>query len=68
MKSAIRNWTWRLHYKITPTTEISYVYRIGVVTNNYQRGNRIRLGWGKDPAACSRIKGIGFYHKSILHQ
>ncbi|HTQ29401.1 MAG TPA: TonB-dependent receptor, partial [Puia sp.] len=32
-----------LHYKPTSTSEISYTYRIGTVTNNYQRGNRIRL-------------------------
>ena len=32
-----------LHYKINDLTEFSYVYRIGVVTNNYQRGNRVRL-------------------------
>jgi len=32
-----------LHYRFNPNTEISYTYRIGVVTNNYQRGNRVRL-------------------------
>jgi outer membrane receptor protein involved in Fe transport len=32
-----------LHYKIKENTEFSYVYRIGQVTNNYQRGNRVRL-------------------------
>ena len=32
-----------LHYKFNQTTEFSYVYRLGVVTNNYQRGNRVRL-------------------------
>ncbi len=32
-----------LYYKLTPNTEISYTYRIGVATNNYQRGNRVRL-------------------------
>ena len=32
-----------LHYRPNATTEISYTYRIGVVTNNYQRGNRVRL-------------------------
>ncbi|MFL5786574.1 MAG: TonB-dependent receptor, partial [Flavisolibacter sp.] len=32
-----------VHYKINETTEFSYVYRLGVVTNNYQRGNRVRL-------------------------
>ena len=32
-----------LHYKPNALTEISYTYRIGVATNDYQRGNRIRL-------------------------
>jgi len=32
-----------LHYKITSNTEASYTYRIGRVSNFYQRGNRIRL-------------------------
>src|SRR5579871_3966033 len=32
-----------LHYKITSNTEASYTYRIGTVSNFYQRGNRIRL-------------------------
>ena len=32
-----------LYYKLTRNTEISYTYRIGVATNNYQRGNRVRL-------------------------
>jgi len=32
-----------LHYKLTPKAEITYTYRIGVATNNYQRGNRVRL-------------------------
>ncbi|MDR3716688.1 MAG: TonB-dependent receptor [Puia sp.] len=32
-----------LQYKLAPSTLLSYDYRIGVATNNYQRGNRIRL-------------------------
>ena len=32
-----------LHYKLNENTEISYTYRIGTVSNYYQRGNRIRL-------------------------
>ncbi|HEV7621188.1 MAG TPA: TonB-dependent receptor, partial [Flavisolibacter sp.] len=42
---AIRNLKFdaSLHYKIKEGTELSYVYRIGEVTNNYQRGNRVRL-------------------------
>jgi iron complex outermembrane receptor protein len=32
-----------LHYRPNSSTEISYTYRVGIVTNNYQRGNRVRL-------------------------
>ncbi|HYE54835.1 MAG TPA: TonB-dependent receptor, partial [Chitinophagaceae bacterium] len=32
-----------LHYKIGKTKELSYTYRFGEVSNQYQRGNRIRL-------------------------
>ena len=32
-----------LHYRPNGTTELSYTYRTGWVTNNYQRGNRVRL-------------------------
>ncbi len=32
-----------IRYKPDQNTEISYTYRIGVATNNYQRGNRVRL-------------------------
>jgi len=32
-----------LHYRPNSTTELSYTYRTGWVTNNYQRGNRVRL-------------------------
>jgi iron complex outermembrane receptor protein len=42
---AVRNTKFdgSLHYKPTRLTEISYTYRIGVATNDYQRGNRVRL-------------------------
>jgi len=42
---AVRNTKFdaSFHYKPTTGTEISYTYRIGVATNNYQRGNRVRL-------------------------
>ncbi len=49
-----------LDYKINPTTEISYVYRIGVVTNNYQRGNRIRLDGEQIQQHVLEIKGSDF--------
>ena len=32
-----------LHYRPNSSTELSYTYRTGWVTNNYQRGNRVRL-------------------------
>ncbi len=32
-----------IHFRPNSTTEIAYSYRIGVATNNYQRGNRVRL-------------------------
>lgn len=42
---AVRNTKFdaSLHWKPSAATEIAYTYRIGVVTNNYQRGNRVRL-------------------------
>ena len=49
-----------LHYKITPSTEISYAYRIGVVTNNYQRGNRVRLNGETIQQHALDIKGQNF--------
>jgi iron complex outermembrane receptor protein len=32
-----------LHFRPSSGTEIAYTYRVGVVSNNYQRGNRVRL-------------------------
>ncbi len=49
-----------LQYKITPSTEISYVYRIGVVTNNYQRGNRVRLDGEQIQQHVLELKGSDF--------
>ncbi len=42
---AVRNTKFdaSLHFRPAAGTEISYTYRIGVATNNYQRGNRVRL-------------------------
>src|SRR5579871_482814 len=53
-----------LHYKITPSTEISYAYRIGVVTNNYQRGNRVRLDGETIQQHALDIKGQNFTIKA----
>jgi iron complex outermembrane recepter protein len=49
-----------LHYRITPETELSYTYRIGVVTNNYQRGNRIRLDGERIQQHAIDLKGKYF--------
>ncbi|MBS1936072.1 MAG: TonB-dependent receptor plug domain-containing protein, partial [Bacteroidetes bacterium] len=53
-----------LHYKITPSTEISYAYRIGVVTNNYQRGNRVRLNGETIQQHSLDLKGQNFSIKA----
>lgn len=49
-----------LHYKLTPSTEIAYTYRIGVATNNYQRGNRVRLDGERIQQHALDIKGQDF--------
>ena len=49
-----------VHYRITPETEISYTYRIGIVTNNYQRGNRVRLDGERIQQHAIDLKGKYF--------
>ncbi|HTI09657.1 MAG TPA: TonB-dependent receptor [Puia sp.] len=49
-----------LHYKLNPLTEIAYTYRIGVATNNYQRGNRVRLDGERIQQHALDIKGQDF--------
>ena len=56
-----------LHYKITPNTEIAYTYRIGVATNNYQRGNRVRLNAGDHTTACLGSERTKLYVESVLY-
>ncbi|HVM87069.1 MAG TPA: TonB-dependent receptor [Puia sp.] len=53
-----------LHYKLTSSTEVSYAYRIGVVTNNYQRGNRVRLNGETIQQHVFNIKGQHFSVKA----
>jgi outer membrane receptor protein involved in Fe transport len=53
-----------VHYKITPTTEIAYSYRIGVATNNYQRGNRVRLDGETIQQHALDLKGQNFTIKA----
>jgi iron complex outermembrane recepter protein len=57
-----------LHYKITPNTEIAYTYRIGVATNDYQRGNRIRLNGETIQQHVLDIKGQAFTIKAYYTQ
>ena len=53
-----------LHYKLTRNTEIAYTYRIGVATNNYQRGNRVRLDGETIQQHVVDIKGQDFTLKA----
>ncbi len=53
-----------LHYKPNQGTEVSYTYRIGTVTNNYQRGNRVRLDGEQIQQHVLDIKGSAFELKA----
>lgn len=53
-----------LHYKLSPETELIYTYRIGTVTNNYQRGNRVRLDGEQIQQHAFEIKGQYFNLKA----
>lgn len=53
-----------LHYKIDDNTELSYTYRIGVATNNYQRGNRVRLDGETIQQHVLDLKGQDFSLKA----
>jgi iron complex outermembrane receptor protein len=57
-----------LHYKLTPGIEIAYTYRIGVATNNYQRGNRVRLDGETIQQHVFDIKGQAFSLKAYYTQ
>src|SRR5262249_34386276 len=49
-----------LHYKLSSETEFTYTYRIGTVTNNYQRGNRVRLDGEQIQQHAAELKGQYF--------
>ena len=49
-----------LHYKLSSSTEASYTYRIGTVSNFYQRGNRIRLNGEQIQQHAFELKGSDF--------
>jgi len=53
-----------LHYKPNENTEVSYTYRIGTVSNYYQRGNRIRLDGEQIQQHAFDIKGQDFEIKA----
>lgn len=53
-----------LYYKFTSSLQASYNYRIGTVTNNYQRGNRIRLDGEQIQQHAFEIKNNDFFLKA----
>jgi outer membrane receptor protein involved in Fe transport len=50
-----------LHYKVSSSTEASFVYRIGTVSNFYQRGNRIRLDGEKIQQHALTVKSQDYF-------
>jgi len=52
-----------LHYKVAKNNELSYTYRIGNVTNLYQRGNRIQLDGLQIQQHALELKGKRHYLK-----
>lgn len=53
-----------LYYKFGHDLEASYTYRIGIVSNNYQRGNRIRLNGEQIQQHAFEIKNNDFFLKA----
>ncbi len=53
-----------LFFKLSKQTELSYSYRIGVATNNYQRGNRVRLDGETIQQHVLSLKGEDFTLKA----
>lgn len=53
-----------LYYKFTSSLQASYTYRIGTVSNNYQRGNRIRLNGEQIQQHSFEIKNNDFFLKA----
>jgi outer membrane receptor protein involved in Fe transport len=57
-----------LYYRFTKSLTASYTYRIGTVTNNYQRGNRIRLNGEQIQQHAFEIKDNNFFVKAYYTQ
>jgi len=53
-----------LYYKLSSATEASYTYRIGTVSNVYQRGNRIRLAGEQIQQHSFELKSSDFDFKA----
>jgi len=53
-----------LHFRPSTGTELSYTYRTGWVTNNYQRGNRVRLDGERIQQHAIDIKAPDFSIKA----
>ncbi len=57
-----------LYYKFSHSLEASYTYRIGTVSNNYQRGNRIRLDGEQIQQHAFELKNNEFFFKAYYTQ
>lgn len=57
-----------LYYKIKGSLVASYTYRIGTVSNDYQRGNRIRLDGEQIQQHAFEIKNESFFLKAYYTQ
>lgn len=57
-----------LYYKFSSSLNASYTYRIGTVSNNYQRGNRIRLDGEQIQQHAFEIKNNEFFIKAYYTQ
>jgi len=53
-----------LYYKLGKGAELSYTYRIGNVTNLYQRGNRIELDGLQIQQHAAELKGNNYFLKA----
>jgi iron complex outermembrane receptor protein len=57
-----------LYYNFSKSLQASYTYRIGTVSNNYQRGNRIRLDGEQIQQHAFEIKDNSFFIKAYYTQ
>ena len=57
-----------IYYKFNSSLQASYTYRIGNATNNYQRGNRIRLNGEQIQQHSFEIKNNDFFIKAYYTQ